>query len=110
MLFYGAKIQPLDAAQGASSCQFMKDRAFPIIFSQVNGEEFALGENLGWKNMEEVEAIAQILKENLKDIHPTEVGVMSPYREQVYQLRKRLRAEDMGSVNSGIIEVTKHTF
>lgn len=39
-----------------------------------------------------------------------EIGVMAPWREQVWKLRERLRADGLSGVDVGTVEVDEHTF
>jgi hypothetical protein len=61
MLFYDARMTPLDSAITIPICTFMNDLILPRVFQQVNGEEFALSENMDWKNMSEVESASEIV-------------------------------------------------
>ena len=39
-------------------------------------------------------------------LHPKEIGVMAPWREQVWKLREQLRKESLNAVDVGTVEVS----
>lgn len=42
-------------------------------------------------------------------LHPKEIGVMAPWREQVWKLREQLRKESLNAVDVGTVEVSAST-
>jgi superfamily I DNA and/or RNA helicase len=55
-----------------------------------------------------VETIASLLSETTSSSPPlraAEIGVMAPWREQVWKLRERLRKESLYAVDVGTVEV-----
>jgi len=67
-----------------------------------------------WYNSGEIEqtvkTIVSLLSEGnfcLPPLRPGEIGVMAPWREQVWKLRERLRKEKLSAVDVGTVEVSR---
>ena len=65
-----------------------------------------------WYNPGEIEEVVEVIKSLLKDahlckpvLHPEQIGVMAPWREQVWKLREKLRKEKLNAVDVGTVEV-----
>lgn len=57
-----------------------------------------------------VRTIKSLLAEgagSVPPLAPKHIGVMAPWREQVWKLRERLRKEQLGQVDVGSVEVRK---
>lgn len=55
-----------------------------------------------------VETITSLLSEAelcSPPLHPAHIGIMAPWREQVWKLRERLRKESLHEVDVGTVEV-----
>lgn len=56
-----------------------------------------------------MEVIKSLLADSEKckpRLHAKEIGVMAPWREQVWKLRERLRKEGLNAVDVGTVEVS----
>lgn len=65
-----------------------------------------------WYNSGEINMVVETIKSLLSEKHlcspplrPADIGVMTPWREQVWKLRERLRKESLRAVDVGNIEV-----
>ena len=66
-----------------------------------------------WYNHGEIKEVVNVIKSLLTDsekceprLHPKEIGVMAPWREQVWKLREQLRKESLNAVDVGTVEVS----
>lgn len=65
-----------------------------------------------WYNTGEISQVVEVIKSLLSEghscqphLHQKDIGVMSPWREQVWKLRERLRKEKLNAVDVGTVEV-----
>jgi hypothetical protein len=57
-----------------------------------------------------VDTILSLLSEgefSSPPLRPAEIGVMAPWREQVWKLRERLRKESLHAIDVGTVEVSR---
>ena len=87
-----------------------KQEMWPIHFRGVVGRDVSValdsfpGTN-SWSNLDEAKEVSQIVLALAQDgVKPEQIGVMSPFRGQVVQIRKLLRDAGLGQVNVGTIE------
>lgn len=66
-----------------------------------------------WYNYGEIKEVVNVIKSLLSDsekceprLHAKEIGVMAPWREQVWKLREQLRKESLNAVDVGTVEVS----
>lgn len=66
-----------------------------------------------WYNYGEIKEVVNVIKSLLTDsekceprLHAKEIGVMAPWREQVWKLREQLRKESLNAVDVGTVEVS----
>ena len=72
-----------------------------------------LSKRASWFNPGEITEVVNVIKSLLADsekceprLHPKEIGVMAPWREQVWKMRERLRKEGLNAVDVGTVEVS----
>ena len=72
-----------------------------------------LFQRASWYNHGEIKEVVNVIKSLLTDsekckprLHPKEIGVMAPWREQVWKLREQLRKESLNAVDVGTVEVS----
>ncbi|KAI3923183.1 hypothetical protein MKW92_019016 [Papaver armeniacum] len=78
----------------------------PVLFAGVQGCNEREGNNPSWFNRIEASKVIQIIKKltessNLKE---TDIGVITPYRQQVAKLKKVLEALDISGIKVGSVE------
>jgi superfamily I DNA and/or RNA helicase len=68
-----------------------------------------------WHNRGEVDRIAETVSSLLREgrhssppLQPVDIGVMAPWRGQVWKIRERLRSLGLSAVDVGTVEV--HSF
>ena len=72
-----------------------------------------LFQRASWFNRGEIQEVVNVIKSLLTDserceprLHAKEIGVMAPWREQVWKLREQLRKESLSAVDVGTVEVS----
>lgn len=70
-----------------------------------------------WYNSGEITRVVQTIISLLSEAHtctpplrPSEIGVVAPWREQVWKLREKLREEKLSAVDVGSVEVRLRLF
>lgn len=65
-----------------------------------------------WYNTGEIDCVVETITSLLSEaelssppLRPAHIGVMAPWREQVWKLRERLRKESLHDVDVGTVEV-----
>ncbi|KAJ7593410.1 P-loop containing nucleoside triphosphate hydrolase protein [Mycena floridula] len=109
-MFYNDSLEPC-AINGSISWSGIPNPQLPLIFIGCDGKEQCVDERATWFNPSEiarvVETILSLLSEGSKCSPPlqaSEIGVMAPWREQVWQLRAKLREHKLSAVDVGSVE------
>jgi superfamily I DNA and/or RNA helicase len=86
-------------------------RSFLFILMTLN--ELFFFQRASWYNYGEIKEVVNVIKSLLTDsekceprLHAKEIGVMAPWREQVWKLREQLRKESLNAVDVGTVEVS----
>ena len=84
---------------------------FLILLMTSNGK--LSFQRASWFNPGEITEVVNVIKSLLADsekcdprLHPKEIGVMAPWREQVWKMRERLRKEGLSAIDVGTVEVS----
>lgn len=85
---------------------FLPNREFPVLFFGVQGLDEREGNNPSWFNRIEASKVVEVinrltLNENFKE---EEIGVITPYRQQVLKLKNTLENMDMSGIKVGSVE------
>ncbi|TFK71577.1 P-loop containing nucleoside triphosphate hydrolase protein, partial [Pluteus cervinus] len=109
-MFYDDTLEPC-AANGSVEWSQLNNTSLPLMFIGHEDEAQCVDERATWYNPGEinriVEAITSLLAEGAKStppLHANDIGVMAPWREQVWRLREKLREQDMRDVDVGTVE------
>uniref|UniRef100_A0A914Z7R7 DNA2/NAM7 helicase-like C-terminal domain-containing protein n=1 Tax=Panagrolaimus superbus TaxID=310955 RepID=A0A914Z7R7_9BILA len=75
-------------------CEILKNKEIPIVFWDVNGAEKSV--NTSFMNQEEIDQVFQTI-ENIFKLHEiyisqSDIGVVTPYKANVFGFKKRLEA------------------
>jgi superfamily I DNA and/or RNA helicase len=127
-IFYNDTLEPC-ATNGVIHWSDLRNPELPLIFYGHEFQEECLDEvkisydwrcifssfylqRATWYNPKEIDKIVQIISSLLREgekssppLKPAEIGVMAPWREQVWKLRERLRNEKLSAVDVGTVEV-----
>eukprot|EP01018_Ginkgo_biloba_P007019 Gb_02746 [translate_table: standard] len=110
-LFYGSELIACAAEESrASLCHWeeLPNKKFPVLFVGIEGCDEREGTSPSWFNTVEVSKVIEIIK-NLKDhkrsrVTGKDIGVITPYHQQVVKLKKALAANTLSDVKVGSVE------
>jgi superfamily I DNA and/or RNA helicase len=106
-LFYNDQL--IASAENVTKIQWsgLPNPDIPIVFRGCETEESWVHEGASWYNQGEIEhvvAVIQSLSVERPDILQKEIAVMTPWREQVWRIRARLRTLGFHGVDVGHVE------
>ncbi|KAL0952433.1 hypothetical protein HGRIS_006704 [Hohenbuehelia grisea] len=109
-LFYEDSLEP-QAENGQIVWSGLQNTKLPLLFIGHNHPEDSNDERASWFNTGEIEAIVKAVTSLMQEkdacdppLRQEQIGVMAPWREQVWKIRERLRMEMMGGVDVGTVE------
>ncbi|PIA44980.1 hypothetical protein AQUCO_01700506v1 [Aquilegia coerulea] len=108
-LFYKGE---LIAEKGADSSvgswgNILPNKEFPVLFTGIQGCDEREGNNPSWFNRIEASKVVEIIRKlrATSDLNDSDIGVITPYRQQVSKLKKILDDQlDMPDVKVGSVE------
>jgi superfamily I DNA and/or RNA helicase len=111
-IFYNDSLEPKAFANGRIHWPELPKPYLPLKFIGTTTNDESNDERASWFNLGEIDKVVEIIKSLLANgdqcqppLNPAEIGVMAPWREQVWRLRLRLRKENLNAVDVGTIEV-----
>lgn len=111
-IFYNDSLQPF-ASIGTLSWSGLANPKLPLKFIGTDSVEKSTDEKASWYNPGQINIVVDVIKSLLDNprnsdppLRPSEIGVMAPWRKQVWTLRKRLRNEGLSAVDVGTVEVS----
>ncbi|KAJ3789054.1 P-loop containing nucleoside triphosphate hydrolase protein [Lentinula aff. detonsa] len=109
-MFYNDSLEAC-ASNGMISWAGLSNNKFPLMFLGCDAKDESVDERATWFNIGEisriVEVITSLMSEASKSIPPLqvdEIGVMAPWREQVWKIREKLRKISLSRVDVGTVE------
>jgi superfamily I DNA and/or RNA helicase len=112
--FYNDTLQPFapEAVQNTPLLKWpaLPSKAIPLLLWHTEGREDMIDEGSSFFNEEEIDRVVSIVQELVKDsvhfakeapVKPADISIISPFREQVWKIRIRLRLLGLGEVNVG---------
>lgn len=86
----------------------LPNKQFPILFIGIEGRDEREGTSPSWFNAQEASRVVDIVKK-MKDYRQSrvelkDIGVISPYNQQVSKLKKALVSQNLGEVKVGSVE------
>ncbi|CAN1807994.1 Probable RNA helicase SDE3 [Linum perenne] len=110
-LFYKGELMACKESNETSSSllkqlNFIPGNDFPIIFFGIQGFDEREGSNPSWFNRFEASKVVEVIKKLIfcEDIKEGDIGVITPYRQQVLKIKKALDALDMTDIKVGSVE------
>eukprot|EP00644_Phytophthora_capsici_P015926 jgi/Phyca11/552774/estExt2_Genewise1Plus.C_PHYCAscaffold_490188 len=90
--FYGGRLVQDDNMGEWTAQDYHQDRAFkPLLFLDVQGSQSQVSGSTSLRNMSEVEAVVQLIRRLLTEFPRIEwkkrIGVIAPYKQQIYEVR-----------------------
>lgn len=109
MLFYNGE---LIACKEDMSSSFMDrvnllpNRDFPVLFFGIQGCDEREGNNPSWFNRFEASKVVEVIRKLTanRNLSEKDIGVITPYRQQVLKLKKALENLDMTDIKVGSVE------
>ncbi|KAI4368363.1 hypothetical protein MLD38_016929 [Melastoma candidum] len=88
------------------STDIVPNQDFPVLFIGVQGCDEREGNNPSWFNRIEVSKVIEVIRRLLEaeDISQKDIGVITPYRQQVLKLRNMLESLDLVDIKIGSVE------
>ncbi|RWW83434.1 hypothetical protein BHE74_00008050 [Ensete ventricosum] len=84
----------------------LPNKAFPVLFVGIQGCDEREGNNPSWFNRIEASKVVEIIRKLRRntDLNEDDIGVISPYRQQVLKLKKALESLEMPELKVGSVE------
>lgn len=85
----------------------LPNKEFPVLFIGIQGCDEREGNNPSWFNRIEISKVVEIIRKlkRTTDLEDSDIGVITPYRQQVTKLKKTLEDKlDMPDVKVGSVE------
>ncbi|KAF9074456.1 P-loop containing nucleoside triphosphate hydrolase protein [Rhodocollybia butyracea] len=109
-LFYNESLEPC-ASNGLISWQGLSNNKFPVMFLGCDANDESVDERATWFNLGEIEHIFNVITSLMSEasksfptLQPEEIGVLAPWREQVWKVREKLRQASLSRVDVGTVE------
>ncbi|KAI9194377.1 hypothetical protein LWI28_005431 [Acer negundo] len=95
-----------DLSSFVTSLDFVPNKEFPVIFFGIQGCDEREGSNPSWFNRFEVSKVVDIINRLIEngDLNEEDIGVITPYRQQVLKLKNALENFDMPDIKVGSVE------
>ncbi|XVE62877.1 hypothetical protein DITRI_Ditri06bG0155000 [Diplodiscus trichospermus] len=89
-----------------SKVDFFPNKEFPVLFFGIQGCDEREGNNPSWFNRIEVSKVVDIINKlrASTDLNEADIGVITPYRQQVLKMKKVLETRDLMDVKVGSVE------
>jgi helicase MOV-10 len=87
-------------------CIGLPNKSFPVLFVGIQGCDEREGNNPSWFNRIEVSKVVNIIRTLTRngDISEADIGVITPYRQQVNKIKKALETFEMPDLRVGSVE------
>ncbi|CAH9136634.1 unnamed protein product [Cuscuta epithymum] len=84
----------------------LPNKEFPLLFIGVQGFDEREGNNPSWFNRIEASKVVEVVSSLIEDkgLKGEDIGVITPYRQQVLKIRRVLESSDMNEVTVGSVE------
>lgn len=105
-LFYrGELIACHEAVKSSPWEDLLPNKEFPILFNGVQAYDEREGDNPSWFNRTEASMVVKLIKKlTARDVGEEDIGVITPYRQQVAKIKKALENDDLFGVKIGSVE------
>ncbi|KAF8388088.1 hypothetical protein HHK36_026754 [Tetracentron sinense] len=108
-LFYKGELIACKEDNGSSLCDWvglLPNKEFPVLFVGIQGCDEREGSNPSWFNRIEASKVVEFIKKlsASTNLSEADIGVITPYRQQVLKLKKALETFDMLDVKVGSVE------
>ncbi|XP_065863274.1 probable RNA helicase SDE3 [Euphorbia lathyris] len=89
-----------------SSVNFIPRKDFPVLFFGIQGCDEREGNNPSWFNRIEASKVVEVVNKLIAEgnLEEVDIGVITPYRQQVLKLKKTFDDLDMPDIKVGSVE------
>ncbi|ANM57893.1 P-loop containing nucleoside triphosphate hydrolases superfamily protein [Arabidopsis thaliana] len=107
-LFYDGELvaSKEDTDSVLASLNFLPNKEFPMVFYGIQGCDEREGNNPSWFNRIEISKVIETIKRLTANdcVQEEDIGVITPYRQQVMKIKEVLDRLDMTEVKVGSVE------
>ncbi|KAF2285412.1 hypothetical protein GH714_003619 [Hevea brasiliensis] len=110
-MFYGGELiaskeSTDDTTSLLSLVNLLPGRNFPVLFFGIQGCDEREGNNPSWFNRIEASKVVELINKltAMGNLNEADIGVITPYRQQVLKLKKALDDLDMPNIQVGTVE------
>ncbi|KAB2014605.1 hypothetical protein ERO13_D09G219800v2 [Gossypium hirsutum] len=108
LLFYNDELIPCkdDIGSLLNSVKFLPNKDYPVFFFGIQGCDEREGSNPSWFNRIEASKVVEIVSSLTASgiLNEKDIGVITPYRQQVLKLMKAFENLDIPDVKVGTVE------
>jgi hypothetical protein len=110
MLFYDDCLLPCATPSTLDLSQWnFPNTALPLLFEHIDSKDEWVDEGASFYNTEEIEKVIELCRSLTSKgtglVSAKDIAVITPYREQVWRIRLKLRKAGLGSISVGNVEV-----
>ena len=106
LLVARANKQETQSLEGWEELPNQKD--CPLMFYGVSGHHARESDALSYYNQAEVAVVASLVQKLLESskcaVTPLDIGIIAPFRKQVYKIRSLLREKGLGMIRVGTVD------
>ncbi|XP_027360164.1 probable RNA helicase SDE3 [Abrus precatorius] len=106
-LFYDGELMACrDSSSFKVIAEFLPNKEFPVLFFGIQGCDEREGNNPSWFNRIEASKVIEVVRRLIANGEITEedIGIITPYRQQVLKIKQTLENLDMPDVKVGSVE------
>ncbi|GKV42430.1 hypothetical protein SLEP1_g49837 [Rubroshorea leprosula] len=107
-LFYRGELIPCKEQTDSflNSVNFLPNKQFPVLFFGIQGCDEREGNNPSWFNRIEASKVIEFTRSLLAsgNLSEEEIGIITPYRQQVLKLKQAFENLDMFDIKVGSVE------
>ncbi|TXG72089.1 hypothetical protein EZV62_000668 [Acer yangbiense] len=95
-----------DLSSFVTLLDFVPNKEFPVVFFGIQGCDEREGSNPSWFNRFEVSKVVDVINRLIENgnLDEEDIGVITPYRQQVLKLKNALENFDMPDIKVGSVE------
>ncbi|KNA22582.1 hypothetical protein SOVF_032830 [Spinacia oleracea] len=105
-LFYNGELMACYKPMNSTSWEdLLPNKEFPILFTGIQAYDEREGDNPSWFNRTEASMVVKFIKKLIeRDVSESEIGVITPYRQQVAKIKTALENGDINDIKIGSVE------